>query len=287
MKNLRSLAFVILTSIAVGVGVITAHAADPTPVGSIGIRIAQIQAADVENPFASAYIVHRLQPGIAHTQRLEIYNTSTQEMKVNLYPGLATFENRKFLVGNGRDGNNFTSWIKLLPATLTLKPSEAKSFNMTITPPADAASIQQFGVIWAEVQGEPNAAGITSVSRVGIRIYVPIGDAPNISISEIATNSSTNEIILKKSFISTYLIELIICLVFLSVILSLLFFLLLRRSNSDRKYRKENEKQLEAQWKRERDRRRKIWKSGGQSPRNDPRNPPQSDPHSDSHEDDY
>jgi len=277
VKHLRSLVFVTLTSIALCAGTISAHAVDPTPVGSIGIRIAQIHAADADNPFAPAYIVHRLQPGMAHTQRLEIFNTSTQEMKVDLYPGLATFENKKFLIGNGRDGNNFTSWIKVLPATLTIKPSEAKSFNMTITPPADAASIQQFGVIWAEVQGEPNAAGITSVSRVGIRIYVPIGNAPDISISEISAISSTNEIILKKSFIATYLIQLIVSLVFLLVILSFFFFFLLRRSNSDRKYRKENEKQLEAQWKRERDRRRKIWKSGGQSPRNDPRNDPHED----------
>lgn len=270
MKNLRSLIFVTLTSVAAGSGAIIAHAAEPTAVGSVGIRIAQIHAVDADNPFASAYIVRRLQPGIAHTQRLEIYNTSTQEMKVDLYPGLATFENKEFLVGNGRDGNNFTSWIKLLPTTLTLKPNEAKSFKMTITPPSDAASIQQFGVIWAEVQGEPSAAGITSVSRVGIRIYVPIGDAPDISIAEINAVSSTNEIILKKSFISTYLIQLIVTLVFLSVILSLLFFLLLRRSNSDRKYRKENEKQLEAQWKRERERRRKIWKNKGISPQREP-----------------
>ena len=277
MKNLRSLIFLTLTSIAVGAGAIGAHAVDPTPVGSVGLRIAQIHAIDVDNPFASAYIVHRLQPGIAHTQRLEIYNTSSQEMKVDMYPGLATFENKEFLVGEGRKGNIFTSWIKLLPATLTIKPNEAKSFNMTITPPADAASIQQFGVIWAEVQGAPNASGITSVSRVGIRIYVPIGDAPDISIAEISAISSTNEIILKKSFIATYLIQLIVSLVFFSVILSLLFFLLLRRSNSDRKYRKENEKQLEAQWKRERDRRRKIWKSGGRTPRNDPRNEPYED----------
>jgi hypothetical protein len=279
VKHLRSLVFVTLTSIALCSGTISAQAADATPVGSIGIRIAQILAADSDNPFAPAYIVSRLQPGTAHTQRLEIFNTSTQEMKVDLYPGLATFDNKKFLIGNGRDGNNFTSWIKLLPGTLTLKPNEAKSFNMTITPPVDAASIQQFGVIWAEVQGEQNAAGITSVSRVGIRIYVPIGNAPDISISEINAVSTTNEIILKKSFISTYLIQLIVSLVFLLVILSIFFFFLLRRSNSDRKYRKENEKQLEAQWKRERDRRRKVWKSGGQSPRNDPRNDP--------HEDDY
>ena len=277
MRYFRSFILVTLASVAVGTGAISAHAAEPTNVGSVGIRIAQIHAVDVDHPFASAYIVHRLQPGAAHSQRLEIYNTSTQEMKVDMYPGLATFENKEFLVGNGRDGNKFTSWIKLLPATLTLKPNEAKSFNMTITPPADAASIQQFGVIWAEVKGEPNASGITSVSRVGIRVYVPVGDAPDISIAEISAISTTNEIILKKSFIATYLIQLIVSLVFFSVILSLLFFILLRRSNSDRKYRKENEKQLEAQWKRERDRRRKIWKSGGPSSRSDSR----SDPHED------
>ena len=289
MKYSRSLILVILTSIAVGAGAVSANAADPVAVGSVGIRIAQILAPDVNNPLAAAYIVSRLQPGTAHTQRLEIYNTSSQELKVDVYPGLATFENRKFLVGNGRDGNKFTSSIKLLPNTVTLKPSEAKSFNMTITTPADAASTQQFGVIWAEVKGEANSAGITSVSRVGIRIYVPIGNAPDISIAEPNAVSSTNEIILKKSFISTYTVQLIVTLVFLSLILSFLFFFLLRRSNSDRKYRKENERQLEAQWKRERDRRRKIWKSGGPSrrsdPRDEPRNPPQNDSQYERYED--
>jgi hypothetical protein len=270
VRNLRPIILAMFISVAVGSGAISAHAAEPTAVGSIGIRIAQIPSAIAEHPYASAYIVSRMQPGVAHTQRLEIYNTSSQQMKVDVYPGLATFVSGKFLVGNGRDGNTFTTWIKLTPNTLTLKPNESKPFNLIITPPADADSIQHFGVIWAEVQGAPNASGIISVSRVGIRMYVPIGSAPEISILEKSMTSSTNEIVIKKSFISNYVVQVIITLVFLSIVLIFLFFFLLRRGNSDRKFRKENEKRLEAQWKQERDRRRKIWKNKGILPQRDP-----------------
>jgi predicted PurR-regulated permease PerM len=101
-------------------------------------------------------------------------------------------------------------------------------------------------------------------------MYVPIGSAPEISILEKSMTSSTNEIVIKKSFISTYVVQVIITLVFLSVVLIFLFFFLLRRGNSDRKFRKENEKRLEAQWKQERDRRRKIWKNKGILPQRDP-----------------
>lgn len=248
-----------LTSVAMCAGAISAHSAEPTPVGSIGIRIAQVLALDTENPLAAAYIVSRLQPGIAHKQRLEIYNTSTQALKVDIYPGLANFVNEKFTVGNAREGNEFTSWIQLLPNAVTVKPNESKSIDMTITPPGDAASTQQFGVIWAEVQGAPNASGITSVSRVGIRIYVPIGNAPDITLSETSMTSSTNEIVVKKSFVSIYILEVIFFFIFLTLLFLFLFLFFFRRGSSDRKFRKENEKRLEAQWKQERARRRAIW----------------------------
>ena len=256
-----------------------AYAAEPTAVGSVGIRIAQIPAALAQEPLAGAYIISRLQPGIELAQRLEVFNTSTQEIKVSIYPGLATFKDNKFLIGNGRDGNELTSWTKLSLNTLILKPGKNQYFTMTISPPADALSLQQFGVIWAEVQGAPNSAGITAVSRVGIRMYIPVGNAPAITISAPSVTSTVNEIIVKKSLVSRYIVEVITFFIFLSLMFLILFLFFLRRGNSDRKFRKENEKQLESQWKRERDRRRKIWKTGGQSPQNPP-------PH-DRYEDEY
>ena len=248
----------------------SAHASEPTVVGSVGIRIAQIPAAISEEPLAGSYIISRLQPGIELTQRLEVFNTSTQEIRVSLYPGLATFENNQFLVGDGRDGNELTSWTKLTPNQISLKPGETRYFNMTISPPVDALSLQRFGVIWAEVQGASNAGGLTAVSRVGIRMYVPVGTSSDINVSLPSITSATNEIIIKKSLVSRYIIQVIIFFILLSILFFSLLLFFLRRGNSDRKFRKENEKKLEAQWKRERARRRKIWKSR-RAPERNPR----------------
>jgi len=277
MKNLRSSIFLILIALFSCAMPISAHAAEPTAVGSVGIRIAQIPAALANEPLAGSYIISRLQPGVAFEQRLEVFNTSTQVIKVSVYPGLATFKDRKFLIGNGRDGNELTSWTKLAFSSVSLKPNTSQYFTMTISPPADALSLQQFGVIWAEVQGAPNSAGITAVSRVGIRMYIPVGNAPDIAIADPTVNSTLNEIVVKKSLVSRYIIEVVSFFIVLSLIFLSLLLFFLRRGNSDRKFRKENEKQLEAQWKRERARRRKIWKTGGQSPQN----PPPTDPHED------
>jgi hypothetical protein len=260
LKNVRFFLHLCTSLILTFAGSAVAHAQDPTTVGSIGIRIAQIPAEVAEHDYASAYIVSRVQPGQVLTQRLEVFNTSSQAFKVALYPGLAKLVNRKFVIGEGRAGNDLTSWTKLSPQTLTVKPGETKAFEMTISPPIDAASNQQFGVIWAEVQGAADATGIASVSRVGIRMYIPIGNAPAISIAETNATSSTNQIIVKKSLVATHEVVIISSLSLLLILLSVLFLFFRRRNNNNRKSQKRNEKQLEAQWKRERNRRREIWK---------------------------
>jgi hypothetical protein len=204
-------------------------------------------------------------------QRLEVFNTSPKEFKVSLYPGLATFTNGEFKIGEGRMGNTLTGWTKLSPDNVIVKPGESKFFNVTISPPADAASVTQYGVIWAEVAGTPNEAGITSVSRVGIRMYVPVGDSPETPISDTDMVSSTNEIIVKKSFLTTYTLAIILVGFFLILGLFLLLLFFLRRDTSDRKARRKNEKLLEQQWKDERERRRAIWKQRLHIPDHPPR----------------
>ena len=248
-----------------GVSVASVQAAEPTAVGSVGIRIAQIPAEVANHPYSKAYIVSRVYPGVALNQRLEVFNTSSQEFKVDLYPGKATFRSGNFEVAEGRTGNDLTSWTKISPTVLVVKPGQHQYFNITILPPADAPSIQQFGVIWAEVQGAKNAAGITAVSRVGIRMYVPVGDSAAIPIGGSSMTSSTNEIIVKKTLLTSQVTNLILFLIFLSITLLSLLLFLSRRRNSDHKFRKENEKRLESQWKRERNRRREIWKKRNQS----------------------
>jgi len=238
----------------------SSQAADPVPVGSVGIRISEIPANVADHPYAKVYIVSRLVPGVEMKQRLEVFNTCPKEFKVSLYPGLATFANGEFKIGEGRMGNTLTSWTKLTPDSVLVKPGESKFFNVTISPPADAPSVTQYGVIWAEVAGTPNEAGITSVSRVGIRMYVPVGDSSATPISPTDMVSSTNEIIVKKSFLATYTVAIILVGFFLILALISLVLFFLRRDTSDRKARRKNEKLLEQQWRDERERRRKIWK---------------------------
>lgn len=236
------------------------QATEPVAVGSVGIRISEIPANVADHPYAKVYIVSRLVPGVEMKQRLEVFNTSPREFKVSLYPGLATFSNGEFKIGEGRMGNILTSWTKLTPDTVLVKPGKSQFFTVTISPPADAPSITQFGVIWAEVAGTPNEAGITSVSRVGIRMYVPVGNSSETPISATDMVSSTNEIIVKKSFLTTYTLAIILVSFFLILALISLVLFFLRRDTSDRKARRKNEKLLEQQWRDERERRRKIWK---------------------------
>jgi hypothetical protein len=236
------------------------YAAEPVAVGSVGIRISEIPANVADHPYAKVYIVSRLVPGVEMKQRLEVFNTSPREFKVSLYPGLATFSNGEFKIGEGRMGNTLTSWTKLTPDTVVVKPGKSQFFAVTISPPADAASVTQYGVIWAEVAGTPNEAGITSVSRVGIRMYVPVGDSSETPISATDMVSSTNEIIVKKTFLTTYTLAIILVGFFLILALISLVLYFLRRDTSVRKARRKNEKLLEQQWRSERERRRKIWK---------------------------
>ena len=48
--------------------------------------------------------------------------------------------------------------------------------TVTIAVPSDAASGEQYGVVWAEARSAPGAGGgVIQVSRVGIRLYVSVG----------------------------------------------------------------------------------------------------------------
>jgi hypothetical protein len=238
-----------------------AQAADS--VGSIGIRVAQIPAAVAEDPYADVYIISRIQPANSLMQRLEVFNTSAQEFKVNVYPGAATYVDGKFNVADGRTGNALSSWTKLSPNVLILKPGESKTFSMIISPPSDAASIQQFGVIWAEVQGSPNPKGISSVSRVGIRMYIPIGDAPAIIFSKASLASNSNQIIVKKISGNTYPIQVIYISFVLNLTLIVLVILFILRGSQERKERRRRDRREEKEWREEKRRRSASGVPGG------------------------
>lgn len=53
-----------------------------------------------------------------------------------------------------------------------VKPGESKTFDLVITTPNSALSTQQFGVIWAEVQGSTNFAYSTEITYISFSVNI-------------------------------------------------------------------------------------------------------------------
>lgn len=158
----------------------------PTSVShaGIGIRIIQIPGTVQANPQSAIYIVDRLLPSSVVSQRIEVSNSTNAPMSVLLYPSAATNVNGVFSLSSGETTNDLTSWTTIAPASGVIAAHGTMVATVTITVPAEVTSGEQFGVIWAAAQAPMNSAGIVNVSRVGIRMYDPIG-------AEISTTSST------------------------------------------------------------------------------------------------
>lgn len=144
------------------------------PSGSVGIRLVDIPAATADDPRTHEYIVDHVQPGETITRRVEISNTTATNLDVAIYAGPATIEHDAFLGTQGHDQSELTSWVSLSAPTLTVPPGTAVMNSVTVTIPADAAPGEQYGVIWAEVNGSDNGA-VALVARTGIRVYLSVG----------------------------------------------------------------------------------------------------------------
>ena len=167
-------------------------------VGGLGIRISQIPSASANTPNSGIYIVSRLLPSTSVTQRLAVTNSSNAPIHVTIYPGPATNVNGVFLPQAEGTSNELTSWTSVSPSEIVLAPKSYKEVTVTINVPAIVTPSEAYGVIWASVSAAPGSSGITSVNRVGIRMYEPIGNYSAASSSIPST---------KPSWIATHEIE--------------------------------------------------------------------------------
>ncbi|WP_045196478.1 hypothetical protein [Rhodococcus sp. B7740] len=151
--------------------------AEPTPVGSVGIRLLEAPVSLQDDPRALAYIIDNLPPGTTITRRIEVSNSSDQEQPITLYPAAASIgaDDSGFEVGDDRAVNELTTWMSVTPTDLALAPNSAAEAVVTIAVPPDAAEGEQYAVVWAQTAGAPTGTGIQNVSRVGIRTYLSVG----------------------------------------------------------------------------------------------------------------
>lgn len=143
--------------------------------GSIGIRLVDIPASAVDDPRAQLYIVDHLAPGTSISRRIEVANSTSTGMNVELYSAAATIEAGSFLGAEGHSANDVSMWTSVDPHLLRVPGETTLLATVTITVPEDAAPGEHFAVVWAEARSNSADTGVTTVTRVGIRIYLSVG----------------------------------------------------------------------------------------------------------------
>lgn len=163
------------------------------PQPSIGIRLLQAPVALQNDPRAKVYIIDHVGPGTTFSRQVAVSSTSDSPVRVQLYSGPAVINGGAF---NGEPigtTNDLSSWITVSPNVVTIPPHGEVSVTVTIAVPLNAASGEQYAVVWA--QPPPSTgSGISEVNRVGIRVYLSVGTgaAPTIDFTINSLTAARN-----------------------------------------------------------------------------------------------
>lgn len=114
-------------------------------------------------------------PGEVIHRRLLATNTSRKRLHLELYPTAAVIRSGTFLSGQGRSGNDLTSWITFDRTSLDLPAGRERPVAATIRIPATAPSGERYAALLAETASPAGQGGIREINRVGVRVYLDVG----------------------------------------------------------------------------------------------------------------
>lgn len=162
---------------------------DPAP-GSVGIRLLEAPVSARDDPRALVYIVDHVEAGTTFSRGIEVENTTDSDLSVNLYVVPAKIAGGEFTPGERDQAGEVAEWASVSPGRATIPSRAAAQARVEIAVPDDAEDGEYYGAALAEVTVE--GAEINVVNRVGIRIYLSVGDgdAPK-SDFEISTLTSS------------------------------------------------------------------------------------------------
>lgn len=147
------------------------------PAETVGIRLVDAPANRADDPRAREYIVDHLAPGTTITRHVEVSNGTATTAVVQLYAAAASIKDGSFQFGDGRAANDLTSWTTLDPTTVSPPGGGVSQAAVTIAVPPDASPGERYAVLWAELPAAvPTGGGIAAVNRVGVRIYLSVGE---------------------------------------------------------------------------------------------------------------
>jgi hypothetical protein len=143
---------------------------------TVGIRLVEAPTSRQNDPRARDYIIDHLAPGTTINRRVEVNNDTKRTVTVQLYAAAADISGGEFHFGEGHAANDLTRWTTVNPPSLTLAPAAKGQSTVTIAVARDASAGERYGVVWAELPAAvPTGGGISTVNRVGIRMYLSVG----------------------------------------------------------------------------------------------------------------
>lgn len=146
------------------------------PAGRVGIQLLDAPVSRKNDPRAHVYIIDHLRPGAVIHRRVEVVNQTKGPEHFDLYPGGASIESGKFVVAEGRGGDELAGWISLDRPGLDVPAGGTAKALVTIRVPAKASKGERYAVVWAEVAAKPTAQHSVGVAnRVGVRVYLDVG----------------------------------------------------------------------------------------------------------------
>jgi hypothetical protein len=168
---LTALAALLLVSTAAGLPAI-AQTAD----NAVSIRLADAPTDRADDPRARIYIVDHLRQGDQITRHVEVGNGTNQTLTMEVYAAGATVRDGQWKVADGRAQSELSSWTTVSPKTLVIPAKGSAQATVAVTIPDDAVDGERYAVVWAQPPGSSGAVGV--VNRVGVRMYVSVGEGP-------------------------------------------------------------------------------------------------------------
>ena len=138
-----------------------------------------------DDPRAKVYVVDNVEAGAVIERAIEVSNRTNQPMQPRLYVAPAKVADGAFTVDE-RAGPEagLAGWASMAPARLELAPGERARATLRIAVPEDTEDGEYYGAALAEIR--PGGDGeVSVVSRVGVRIYLAVGDEPLVTDFEI------------------------------------------------------------------------------------------------------
>jgi hypothetical protein len=143
-----------------------------------GVRLVDVPVSEANNPRALRYIIDYLPPGTVIRRRILILNQEPHTAHFTVYPDAAQITHGFFVGDNGATRSELTTWITVQHPSVTLGPGSSATDMITISEPRTATRGEHYGVIWVQqvAQVHPShAVTINEVARVGVRIYLAVG----------------------------------------------------------------------------------------------------------------